>query len=242
MSWRLLILYLLFTIEIRVHASQVQLPDNCHAGTSGCTIWYRQAKPRFTWFDKAVAVSNGSIVSWVDANNLRLIKGSVGLDLQEGQRLSTILGEITGQGWLVVERLSKKTRVSCFSGQMSLLPLGFKDPLVLSAGFFVDISSVQEDGLAFVEIPQLLSLPSALTFWWQHYRDGKDKFLVQAKEFLAGANLRAETAGQWQETLANRYIASVWEQRRLAAERKLRAEAEGKKMRALFRKMNYLDE
>lgn len=252
---RLLLLYLAFTVDVRlVFASDtrhkampaemawISEPAKCQPGAKGCAVSAKVSKLALDWQGQAFVLTKGTAVWWPDQNTVRLIKGTMSLRLSEKLAVTVASGQLRGEGLVLLSRQESATRITVVDGEIRLRPLGSSEELSLPQGYSVWLGEVGGNGLAQVEVPQAADPAGTLKQWWSVYPGSKKQFMNEARDFVAGAAARAELVSQWHQQIVQRAVASQREQERRKQEARTIELREQAKMRALFRKMNNLSE
>jgi hypothetical protein len=242
---RLLSLWLVFTVEIQIHATTsfwLSEPVRCVPGNRGCVYLSRQSKSTLTWDGTEISAASGTVLTWHDSSTLELVRGSALLRIDEGVTAKLASAQFSGHGEVLVQRANGLSEIVCLRGELRIRLLGVKEEIILPAGFRVQVGPVTRDGVAEMEIPLTAPMTPTIRRWWDHYAGTKQAFLPLAKEFMGSVTANVEKASAWHYQLVQRQVASQREADRLERERRLRLEAENKKLRALFRKLNYLGE
>lgn len=241
---QLTLVFLTFTVEIRVKAASEQWrhePLNCDAFSESCA-WLAK-HPKSQWQHEGIELSadRGSIIWW-QGNETTLAKGRVLLQNADSVRVNTIYGAVVGSGDFILDAGDKRALVTALRGEVRLFPRGRtdKEGLLLPEGFQVSFGMILNSGQPDIDIPLVAPVKSTIVKWWDLYPGIKADFMKVAADFVKSAPDRADIAGVWQKQLVDREIAAAAERERKARLLHQQEIVEKAKMKALFRKMNYL--
>ncbi|MGE0764202.1 MAG: hypothetical protein AB7N80_13050 [Bdellovibrionales bacterium] len=252
-----LALYLVFTVEVQIHASAadhgaphakaipageawLSEPAQCMPGQADCAILAKRKKLALTWNGQDIALTRDTALWWTTADSVRLVKGELSAKLNGQSQVTFPNGIISGIGLVLIERRALDIRIVTLEGELLIRPAGANQSVILPAGYSMTLGPIQENGQAAAEIPQTANPSATLKLWWRLFDGEKAQFMKQAKTFVAAASERADLAGHWHQQMVQRELASQAEREKLAAERRVLEAKEQAKMRALFRKLNYM--
>lgn len=242
MGLRILILLLTFTVEIHVRAATEQWrhePIGCSAFSPDCAWLARQSKSQWSFEAIKVTADKGTILWWKDKQPTTLARGTILISSEEVVTIETFFGKVQAQGTFLLEA-GDRTVVTALVGNVDIQPRGLKTMLTLPEGYQVSFGNIMVSGKPDVEVPIVAPLNSVLEKWWSLYPGPKSEFLQTAKPFAKAAPGRAAFAGEWHKELVEREIAAAIERERLAKLAREHEARERAKIKALFRKMNYL--
>lgn len=236
--FRLLVLFLCSSLEVRVKADEwLQDPRNCQLQEKNCLLRAERQKSALSAL--GLLATKETLLIGLGGFRVKLVKGSMFAELGTVPEVSTIFGSVSGSGKVVVERKETSTRFTCLEGEMNVITPDRKKTQALSSGLWVEFGS---RGPHDVEIPQVIARQAVIELWWRHYDGSKAEFKNQIRPLLEALPEKAENLAGLQGEMVQRSVASqaaADQLKREGAEREAREQA---KMRALFRKENYLGE
>lgn len=240
---RTFVLFLCFTVEVQIHASQSKWlaePANCTYSQKACAMRARADKAALSWEDAAVAANKGTVLTWSDSQVVELVSGAMLLRLTEGKRLKVPMATVFGAGEIIVERNGNVVDITCLRGEVFVRALGVAEELRLPAGYRQHLDAVSREGHAETGIPMTAPVASSIKTWWSLYQGQKSEFLPLAKEFARTVNTNVDAASHWHANLVERELANQAEAERVQRERRERELKEQRQYKELFRKMNYV--
>lgn len=263
---KLFAIYLVFTVEVQIHASSdqhghqvhekaqnqkfhkakkasdqwVSEPQDCQVGSRDCAIMAKQNKTIVLWDNQEVVLTKNAALAWSTDQTVRLVRGVMSIQLNGKNQVALPNGKIAGTGLVLVERQNLDVNVTTLSGEITVSPVGGPQVMILPSGFKVSMGAIERTGQAGIEIPQVAPPASTIRLWWSVFSGAKDDFMVQAKNFVKAAPEKAELAGDWQLQMIQREVAEANQKAEQIAKAKEIEAKEQAQMRALFRKLNYL--
>ena len=250
---RWLALYLAFTVEVQIHATEhaikskmisdqlVSEPQACQPGEVNCAIMAKKDKTVVLWDGQEIVLSRNSALLWSNDHDVRLVRGSMALKLNGQNQVTLPSGKVNGQGLILLERQNLEVTVTTLEGDVTIMPTGTTQKMVLPSGFRVTLGAIGKSGQGLSEIPQAANPASTLRLWWSLFNGTKSEFLVLARDFTKEAPTKADLAGVWHQQMVQRELAEVQKRDEELARVRAQEEKERALMRAMFRKLNHLD-
>ena len=181
----------------------------------------------------------------------RPLGGEILIALEERGELAELFFELVteyggvrlqaGSEVIVLRDGRKWVELSVLKGQAQSQLKGHEAPWVLPQGFYFRFGPVDSQGLVQVDLPQPLVIKNSLRRWSSLHAFDKQLWWTKAQAMIPIWLRAVEASAQWQQSKAERQIASV-EAERLRRERireENRRKDEG--LRRLFRQKNYLE-
>jgi hypothetical protein len=238
MIWRLLIFLFTFSLEVRVRAELLQEPVRCLAEATVCAVRTGVADTgQIEVGSSAIAIDQSSSLIRLSANDAKLIWGTIWIKAKGDFTIRTEYGDASitdGEFW--VTKTAERIIIATITSSVTVKPLGSNEHFVVESGEENWLSRVGRSGSAESGVPMAISFKEHLERWARLYRGGKKNFEKDVAEFHKTWLAASERTAQLHQSLVNRKIASIQEEKaRLNAERRRRA-AEDLKFREMFRR------
>ncbi|MBX7232268.1 MAG: hypothetical protein K1X29_09310 [Bdellovibrionales bacterium] len=218
-------------------------PKDCDLAQEGSCIGLALTNKAVKVFPTAVLVAEkGTVIRWDDQMQMTVVQGTALVESEENQVVLFPFAKVEGQGRLLIFRQNQRVKIIVIQGSYQVLAKGRNQAFHLPRGFMMTLGEVSTEGFASVGVPQMESLNLVLKKWWNLFVGSKHDFSLLAKDYIQHHLDIIHEASLWQKDKAQRYIASENEKHNIALEHQRQRELQKAKMRALFRKMNYLEE
>lgn len=217
-------------------------PNRCWTTGESCVIKAEQSRISLATARLTLELARGATLYKSGPNEVGLMRGMVSVKLNGEGSLGALYAKVSGMGEAIVERKSDAVTVYALSGVIQIQPLGDPRNLDLPAGYMMTVGEVTDRGQSMVNVPMAFSPSIVLKKWSILSSLPRTELMDRAKSLLPEWIEAVERASQLQRDLAERYMASVAREARERAEFKRKMEEENRRLRALFRRLNYLDE
>lgn len=197
------------------------------------------------WEDGRVEFSKRTMAILESPGEVRLLEGSLILYSESGSAwLRTVFGDLAlSEGVAMVRRDQSKGKfeVNALIGEVLIYPRGAKEILSLPQGYRNWLGEMQSGGSATSEIPQSINKQVVLEMWPRVFSGEPSEYFQKLRDFHSSWMEAVKNIGPFHQTLVERRLAFIEEERRLAEARRAQAEAEKRTLRELFRRKNFLD-
>ncbi|MCB0385379.1 MAG: hypothetical protein KDD43_08305 [Bdellovibrionales bacterium] len=230
-----------------VHSGPVAEPPDCVVQNSfPCAVQISSKKHwLWTWPQGRVEFSPGTVVILKSPGDLKIVRGELILySTSGGAWLRTLFGDVAvSDGILLVRREEDEgaVEITTLRGEAQIFPKGGKENLFVPAGYRNWLGAVEANGEAGSGIPQAANKERCLKVWAELFRGEKPDFFSFANDFHSSWMRAVESAGDLHRELIARTIASMEAERAEQARLREIRERESRKLRALFRRKNYLE-
>jgi hypothetical protein len=245
--------FLSFTLDVRVHASQVltvpevrdviEQPPGC-LNQKICSVMTKENQ-KYIWQvsdGRRVIVAPNSIVVKAADDRIRLVQGAVWIQSEGNITVETEYGVArTEQNQFWVLRQDQKMWVRAPATAVTISARGAQEEMTVPAGCENWLGPVSRQGVGRSGFPQPIDLNDHMNQWARLRTGSKKEFSGEFEQFIkTWADAVAAIAVSHQQ-IAEREIASADEQRQRQIAAHERALREAQEIRALFRKKNYID-
>jgi hypothetical protein len=235
------ILFLLFTVEIRVKAEIIDLPKNClKLAQYPCAVRWPNISRFYSFEPYHLLALAESEVIFIAPNNLRLVKGELYLSAKMSVHIDTLYGrvEIPSQSQLIVRKELQDVRISTLRQAVTVKRLGALEGDTVLAGYDMCIGPMalgraQRTDRQAYDLKQVISVVSHLP------EDIKALHGYLSELKLDWSNALFEVS-RWSQAEAVRKIAAVNEKAARDERMKMQNDAENRRLRQLFRQKNEL--
>jgi hypothetical protein len=242
MKRRLCLLWIAFSIDIQVNAGEwLSAPAHCGLGEPGCAWQVKEVKSTWTWQESKISAAARASLVWVSGSEAQLMKGSFLVEMKGESQLRLTTASLTPNGQALIERTGSETRITTLSGHVLIAPMTGAS-FNLPAGYTVKIGPMGSEGKTILEIPQIAAVDPTAKKWWPLFPGPKAEFLQAAQEFANTVHNNVDAYSESQRRTVLREIASLREEERRLEAIRQRAAREDARLRALYRKMNYMGE
>lgn len=197
------------------------------------------------WEDGRVEFSKKTIAILESPGEVRLIEGSLIVYSESGSAwLRTVFGDVAlSEGVAMVRRNQSigKFEVNALIGEVLIYPRGSKEVLSLPQGYRNWLGEAQSGGSSTSEIPQSINKKAVLEMWPLVFSGEPSEYFQKVRNFHSSWMEAVKNIGSFHQTLVERRLAFIEEERRLAQARRAQAETEKRMLRDLFRRKNFLD-
>lgn len=197
------------------------------------------------WEDGRVEFSNKTMAILEGPEEVRLLEGSLIAYSENGSAwLRTVFGDVAlAEGVAMVRRDKSKGKfeVNALIGEIYIYPRGAKEVLSLPQGYRNWLGETQSGGSAASEIPQSINKQAVLEMWPLLFSGEPSEYFQMVRDFHSSWMDAVKNIGPFHQTLVERRLAFIEEERRLAEVRRAQTEAEKRTLRELFRRKNFLD-
>ena len=234
---KLLCLYLAFTVEIRVHASEpVQLPENClEARTVPCALRLRSADT-IRVAQSEISMDEMGLIVREKAEALRLVKGDVFLRTSALQTLRFIYGQFQADphSELLIERKADVVRLSVLKGQVAILRWQEPKAALIPSGFAIEIGPMYLSGVR-ISLPEAIDLRDLIATMGRIRPLALSAFREELESWQEAMISARDLTGRGFAKIVTREIASA-QRTEIRRKRAMEAsEAERKRLHLLFR-------
>ncbi|MBK7842554.1 MAG: hypothetical protein IPJ71_02490 [Bdellovibrionales bacterium] len=197
------------------------------------------------WEDGRVEFSKKTMAILESPGEVRLIEGSLVVYSESGSAwLRTLFGDVAlSEGVAMVRRDHSigKFEVNALIGEVLIYPRGSKEVLSLPQGYRNWLGEMQSGGSSASEIPQSINKKVVLEMWPLVFSGEPSEYFQKVRNFHSSWMEAVKNIGSFHQTLVERRLAFIEEERRLAQARRAQAETEKRMLRDLFRRKNFLD-
>lgn len=241
---KLLCLYLLFTVEIRVHAFELaDLPEGCAAGTlSPCAIRFL-GKGAVHIAQSEVSMNSSGLVVVESPNRFRFIQGVLFARTVKQQEIHTLYADIKidSHSEILLERKGHVFHLSVLKGRAVIERLLEKQPDSIPAGFTIAIGPMAL-GHVLISLPEAVDLRELIAT----LADLRPLSITALRDEVEGwreaISAARDLTGQGFAKLAIRQIASAQAAEVRQRQDEQRAEAERVRLHKLFRSRSNLQD
>lgn len=249
-SLRLFLFVFVFTVDVRVLAKTVQLPEarsllqepagclnTVSTSAESCAVGTRAwEKGTLSLGDSTVVLDRSTAILRLAPNEIRLVSGQIWLKAKSAFEVRTEFGSMKvepGEYWF--DRDREKVRVGVIQGLARLYPRGAKEVLEVTPGLENWLGKVGESGEAQRGIPVAIQFKSHLERWARLYTGSRKDFEEDARAFHEVWLSASEYASEVHKTLFESKVASLRaEHERMEAARR-RSEARTRELIRMFR-------
>lgn len=197
------------------------------------------------WEDGRVEFSKKTMAILESPGEVRLLEGSLIVYSESGSAwLRTVFGDVAlMEGVAMVRRDQSKGKfeVNSLIGEVLIYPRGAKEVLSLPQGYRNWLGEMQSGGSAESEIPQSINKQAVLEMWPLVFSGEASEYFQMVRDFHSSWMDAVKNIGPFHQTLVERRLAFIEEERRLAEARRAQAATEKRMLRDLFRRKNFLD-
>jgi hypothetical protein len=197
------------------------------------------------WEDGRVEFSKETMAVLESPGEVRLIEGSLIVYAESGSAwLRTVFGDVAlSEGVAMVRRDNSigKFEVSALIGEVLIYPRGSKEVLSLPQGYRNWLGETESGGSSASEIPQSINKKAVLEMWPLVFSGEPSEYFQRVRNFHSSWMEAVKNIGSFHQTLVERRLAFIEEERRLAQARRAQSETEKRMLRDLFRRKNFLD-
>lgn len=239
---RLLALYFVFSVEVRVHADLLTFPAQCWGRDEVCGARNLSHKVHTAVVDKnKIALSPQAVIKRHADNEYRLVEGKVLMRSNRGPQWSFVYGEMAcvHTCLAILVREEDSVRILALEGDVRVKRLGDGREYSLPGGHWTRLAGVQDDGKGLMDPPQSLPIQSTLKEFANLYSGNWRQFRKEATRLVPLWTRRVEAASRLQKQQALRTIASFEAERARELAERRKKEAEDERLRAIFRDRNY---
>lgn len=246
---RLALFVLVFSLEVRVRASVIQLresespieqPEGClDSEANPCAMQTgRGEKLEILVGQAKVVVDQESSIIRVSEKEIRLVAGAVWVKATKSSPVSvrTEFGSTRGTSDFWVSREKEKMIVTAVHRDVEIFPRGSGEALVVPRGLENFIGRVGKNGQATVGLPTPIVPQPHLERWARLYSGKKAQFEKEVAEFRETWANSKDEAVVIHQALFQRKIASIDEARRQAEISRQKVESRNRELRDLFRR------
>lgn len=249
-SLRLFLFVFVFTVDVRVLAKTVQIPEardllqepagclkSAPMATESCAVGTRAwEKGTLSFGDSTVVLDRSTAILLLGANEIRLVSGQIWLKSKSVFEVRTEFGSMKvepGEYWF--DRDRERVRVGVIQGTARLYPRGAQDVLEVTPGLENWLGKVDASGEAQRGIPVVIQFKPHLQRWARLYAGTLKDFEKDVRDFHEVWLAASEYASEIHKALFERKVASLRaEHEKLEAARR-RTEARTRELLRMFR-------
>ena len=249
---RFFLFIFVFTIEVRVHALTVTLPNaphptqepkECLLADGVCAVRTPEnAKFKMVVGEASVVLDGNTTIVRNSKSSVTLVTGTIWIKSDAVFSVETEFGSFTTeQGEFWVRRNSEQAWASAVSQEVILKGKGMKTPLRLEPGEENWMGRVAANGEATTGLPRAIVFDEHITRWARLYAGKKADFESDLRAFRKQWSRQLASVAEYNHQLAEQRLKTLEEERAKEAQTKAQEEARSKELRALFRRKTMLD-
>lgn len=228
---RLFLFLICFQMEIRVHASPVQVPNGCLKTSVECSVQSREEIARIDKEAYEAVLSQNSILK-IHEGTFDFVKGRVWLKTKEIVEIRTLFFNVVApqQASFWLEEEGGKVLVKNQGADIEIFLRDGKK-LILHGGFEMWVSGIDSTGKSNYGVPSPLDFEGQIALLKNHFSGSAAEFKVELEELKALRRQAVQKASAAYQINIERKIASREEKRKkeVALEKKKAAEKKAQK-------------
>jgi hypothetical protein len=247
MSLKLIRLFLFVSlsfIQVRVKAELVTVPKNCLKNLLTCSISSGSDAAALSFGAGEIRLLKDSKITRLNAHRIKILKGQVMVRATgRAIHVDTLFSRIEiKEGLAIIDANDERILAHNLTAQVSFLPLGSREKIVLPAGLLNEFGPVQTSGVAKTQYPRSMPLTGFVEKWARFFvRSELEIFKSDFETFLPKWRESLALVGPWYLETINRQLADQREEEDRLKRLREQREKEENYYREMFRRKNFFD-